>query len=130
MSHRTAHDVLKKAFEVADLNSHLATHSLRKSFAQRKPYGRTGDIFPVQEMLGHQSVATTQKYLGVNYASVQEAVEEMSLDAGYPQASDILGGSLKKEADATLFLEPTLRGYDLSKLRDEEPTVTEIVKIG
>ncbi|MCY4552151.1 MAG: tyrosine-type recombinase/integrase, partial [Candidatus Poribacteria bacterium] len=64
MSRRTAHDVLKSAFEAAGLNGHLATHSLRKSFAQRL-YDRTGDIFAVQEMLGHQNVATTQKYLGV-----------------------------------------------------------------
>ena len=32
MSRRTAHDVLKTAFETAGLNGHLATHSLRKSF--------------------------------------------------------------------------------------------------
>ena len=76
MSRRTAHDVLKAAFEAAGLNGHLATHSLRKSFAQRL-YDRTGDIFAVQEMLGHASVATTQKYLGVNYASVREALEKM-----------------------------------------------------
>ena len=30
MSRRTAHDVLKNAFEAAGLNGHLATHSLRK----------------------------------------------------------------------------------------------------
>ena len=36
--------------------------------------------------------------------------------------------SLKKEADATLFLELALRGYDLSKLHDDEMTA-EIVKI-
>ena len=78
MSRRTAHDVLKMAFEAAGLNGHLATHSLRKSFAQRL-YERTGDIFAVQEMLGHASVATTQKYLGVNYASVREALEKMTV---------------------------------------------------
>lgn len=78
MSRRTAHDVLKTAFERAGLNGHLATHSLRKSFAQRL-YDRTGDIFVVQEMLGHRSVATTQKYLGVNYASVRQAIEEIAV---------------------------------------------------
>ena len=36
---------------------------------------------------------------------------------------------LKNTADETLFLELALRGYDLSKLRDE-PTTAEIVKIG
>ena len=127
MSRRTAHDVLKSAFEAAGLNGKLATHSLRKSFAQRL-YDRTSDIFAVQEMLGHKDVVTTQKYLGVNYASVRNALEEMSLD-GELHRIGILGSSLKKEADATLFLELALRGYDLSKLRDNE-TTAEIVKIG
>ena len=40
----------------------------------------------------------------------------------------LLGSSLKKEADETLFLELALRGYDLSKLRDES-TLAEIIKI-
>ena len=127
MSRRTAHDVLKIAFEAAGLNGHLATHSLRKSFAQRL-YDKTGDIFAVQEMLGHKSVATTQKYLGVNYTSVREAVEEMSLESEL-NINGLLGSSLKKEKDETLFLELALRGYDLSNLRDEE-TTTEIIKIG
>ena len=80
LSRRNAHDVLKMAFEAAGKpNGHIATHSLRKSFAQRKPYEQTGDIFAVQEMLGHRSVATTQKYLGVNYASVRDALEQISV---------------------------------------------------
>lgn len=129
MSRRTAHDVLKSAFETAGLNGHLATHSLRKSFAQRL-YEKTGDIFAVQEMLGHQSVATTQNYLGVNYASVREAVEEMAL-ASELDINSLLGGSLKKVADATLFLELVRRGYDLSKpLREDDEATAEIVKIG
>ena len=41
----------------------------------------------------------------------------------------LLSGSLEKEADETLFLELVLRGYNLSKLRDEE-TTAEIMKIG
>ena len=126
MSRRTAHDVLKVAFEAAGLNGHLATHSLRKSFAQRL-YDRTGDIFAVQEMLGHKSVTTTQKYLGVNYTSVREAVEEMSLESE-KHINGLLGSSLKKEADEALFLELALRGYDLSSLQDND-TTAEIVKI-
>ena len=80
MSRRTAHNVLKDAFMSAGLNGHLATHSLRKSFAQRL-YDRTGDIFAVQEMLGHRNVSTTQKYLGVNYAEIRSAVEEMAVES-------------------------------------------------
>lgn len=45
-----------------------------------------------------------------------------------PLKMPLLGMSLKKEADETLFLELALRGYDLSRLRDEEATA-EILKI-
>ena len=110
MSRRTAHDVLKSAFEAAGLNGHLATHSLRKSFAQRL-YDHTGDIFAGQEMLGHKSV------------------EEMSLESEL-HINGILGSSLKKETDATLFLELARRGCDLSRLRENTKATAEIVKIG
>ena len=43
----------------------------------------------------------------------------------------LLGSSLKSTADETLFLELALRGYDLSRLRENTETDThaEIVKI-
>ena len=125
MTRRAAHNVLKAAFVAAGLNGHLATHSLRKSFAQRL-YEQTGDVFVVQEMLGHKSISTTQKYLGVNYANVRDALQKMSLDSELHE-SGLLGTSLKTTADETLFLELALRGYDLSRLRDEEATA-EIIK--
>ena len=83
LDRRMAHEALKKAFEAAGLNGKLATHSMRKSFAQRL-YDRTGDIFAVQEVLGHKNVATTQKYLGVNYKSLKEAVEEIAFSREEP----------------------------------------------
>ena len=90
----------------------------------------SNDIYLVQELLGHKNVATTQKYLGVNYADEREAVEGMALGAE-PYRTHLLSGSLKSEADETLFLELALRGYDLSKpLREETETTAEIVKIG
>ena len=49
--------------------------------------------------------------------------------------SNLLGTSLKSTKDETLFLELALRGYDLSRLRDDTepdtpPAEAEIVKIG
>ena len=87
--------------------------------------------FAVQEMLGHKAVSTTQKYLGVNYANIKEAVEQMAV-SGELHISGLLGSSLKKEADETLFLELALRGYDLSRLRgnNETEAPAEIIKIG
>ena len=146
MNRQTAHEMLKKAFLGAGLNGKLATHSLRKSFAQRV-YEESGDIYLVQELLGHRNVSTTQKYIGVNYATARETVEAIALEtkasssaeahhhddsdratSDEPDRIAFLSGSLKKEADETLFLELALRGYDLSKLRDEK-TTAEIIKI-
>lgn len=78
MTRRNAHDILKSAFERAGLNGNLATHSMRKSYAQRL-YHETHDIYAVKEMLGHKSVATTQAYLGTDYDAVRRASEAMSL---------------------------------------------------
>ena len=101
MNRQTAHEMLKKAFEDAGLNGKLATHSLRKSFAQRL-YEESGDIYLVQELLGHRNVATTQNYLGVNYATAKQACESMAVDS-QPYRTAFLSGSLKLEADETLF---------------------------
>ena len=79
MNKQTAHEMLKHAFQKARLNGKLATHSLRKSFAQRL-YEESSAIYLVQELLGHRNVATTQKYIGVNYATARVAVEAMALN--------------------------------------------------
>ena len=118
MSRRAAHDVLKHAFEAAGLNGKLASHSLRKSFAQRL-YDRTGDIYAVQEMLGHKNIATTQKYLGVNYQNVRQAVEAMAVSTEL-HITNLLGSSIRATSDEALFLELAMRGYDLTQLKESE----------
>ena len=134
MNRQTAHEMLKKAFEDAGLNGKLATHSLRKSFAQRV-YEQSGDIYLVQELLDHRSVSTTQNYIGMNYATAREAVEGMALGCEpyrrtkTSESFQFLGGELKETQDATLFLELALRGYDLSSLRENDTEKGEIVKI-
>ena len=127
MHRQTAHQMLKKAFIAAGLNGKIATHSLRKSFAQRV-YEQSGDIYLVKELLGHRNVATTQQYLGVNYADARDAVEAISLDAESYRIHKMYN-SLKNTDDQALILELTRRGYDLSRRRDNE-TTAEIVKIG
>ena len=88
----------------------------------------------MQELLGHRNVSTTQKYIGVNYATARETVEAIALSSKRDRTDLLsrsfrfLGGELKATADETLFLELALRGYDLSKLREDEPT-PQIVKI-
>jgi site-specific recombinase XerD len=73
-----AHKILEAAFTTAGLNGKLATHSMRKSYAQRM-YDALGDIYAVKEVLGHQSVETTQKYLGVSYQKLQRASDTIAV---------------------------------------------------
>ena len=110
MQRQAADKMLRIVFENAGLNGKLATHSLRKSFAQRL-YDQTGDIFAVQQMLGHKSVATTQDYLGVNYRSVRDAVEAMAVANIDKQDTT----PLYKASDDQLMAAMVNRGYKVSK---------------
>ena len=124
---QTAHAILKDAFMEAGLNGHIATHSLRKSFAQRL-YDKTGDIYLVQELLGHRNISTTQKYLGVNYADAKAAVEAIALITESDR-NHLLYNSLKTIDDETLITELQGRGYNLD-IPQENKKTAEIVKIG
>ena len=126
MNRQTAHDMLKTAFIEAGLNGHIATHSLRKSFAQRL-YDKTGDIYMVQELLGHRNISTTQKYLGVNYADAKAAVESIALITESDRTT-LSSRSLEDIDDETLQCELTRRGYNVTKRRENE-TTAEIVNI-
>ena len=129
MHRQTAHQMLKKAFIAAGLNGKIATHSLRKSFAQRV-YEQSGDIYLVKELLGHRNVATTQQYLGVNYADARDAVEAISLDSeSYRRVK--MYNSLKKTDDETLISELVYRGYQItSTSRENTNKPANVVKIG
>ena len=127
MHRQTAHAILKTAFMEAGLNGHIATHSLRKSFAQRL-YDKTGDIYLVQELLGHRNISTTQKYLGVNYADAKAAVEAIALITESDRMT-LLYNSITDITDETLIAELRKRGYTLD-IPQENKTTAEIVKIG
>ena len=127
MHRQTAHAILKEAFIAAGLNGKLATHSLRKSFAQRV-YNKSGDIYLVQELLGHRNISTTQNYLGVNYADARAAVESIALITESDRIH-LLYDSLKTIDDEILITELEKRGHNLSSPR-ENKTTAEIVKIG
>ena len=126
MNRQTAHELLKNAFEKAGLNGKLATHSLRKSFAQRV-YEHSGDIYLVQELLGHKNVSTTQKYIGVNYATAKETVAAIAL-GHEPDRIALLSRSMKNITDAQLLNELARRGYRLTS-RHQKQITAEIVKI-
>ena len=124
---QTAHAILKNAFMEAGLNGHIATHSLRKSFAQRL-YDKTSDIYMVQELLGHRNISTTQKYLGVNYADAKAAVEAIALITE-SDSLPLLYNSITDITDETLIAELRKRGYNLDSPIENKKTA-EIVKLG
>lgn len=121
---QTAHEALKTAFMQAGLNGKVASHSLRKTFAQRC-YDHSADIYLVQELLGHKHVATTQKYIGVNYKTARETVEAIALESE-PDRSYISSRSIQKATDEALLLELAIRGYNLQNLQQTKPRKSTI----
>lgn len=111
LTRRSADRILNDAFKRAGLNGKLGTHTLRKSYAQRL-YETSGDVYVVKEMLGHQSIDNTQKYLGVNYVSVREASELMAQVSTASQRMT----TLCQATDEQLILELVRRGHAISQL--------------
>lgn len=102
-----AHKILEAAFTKAGLNGKLATHSMRKSYAQRM-YDAMGDIYAVKEVLGHQSVETTKKYLGVSYQKLQRASDQIAVLK--VNKTTLLYHSLSEIPDDTILIIALKRG--------------------
>lgn len=111
LSRSQAHRILEEAFQRAGLNGKLATHSLRKTFAQRI-YDASGDIFLVKELLGHKSVETTKQYLGVSYLRLQQATQAIELH----NRSVISLHSIKDLSTGDMLTELMTRGLDVSSI--------------
>ena len=110
MQRQSAHEILKKAFEKSGVNGKLATHSLRKTYAQRL-YNKSGDIYVVKEMLGHQSVTSTEAYLGVNYEKVRAASEAICL---LSENGSTPSNHLHTATDEALLFELARRGHKVT----------------
>ena len=61
-------------------------------------------------MLGHKNVATTQEYLGVNYANVREAVEQMAFGR---KITEVGKSDVKSASTETLLTELEQRGVSI-----------------
>lgn len=126
ISRTQAHRVLKEAFEKAGLNGKLATHSLRKTYAQRM-YDATDDIYLVKEALGHKSVDTTQQYLGISYAKFQKASESIELN----RRGETLH-SAEEISTSEMIVELSSRGIDMrsaiEQIKEEKQKKAKIVK--
>lgn len=69
-----ASKVLKKAFNKAQLNGKVSTHSMRKSFANKVHAALGENIFKTQQALGHKNVSSTAHYLNFRQSEIDEAI--------------------------------------------------------
>ena len=75
-----AHRILSAAFERAGIfgpAGELGTHTMRKTFASKMWEAHDGNIWKVQNAMGHASPASTVAYLSFNEEDQREAIESV-----------------------------------------------------
>lgn len=69
--------ILKEAVDANELTGKIATHSMRKTFADRVYEALGKDIFRTQKALGHKNINSTVQYLSFKEADIDAAVMAM-----------------------------------------------------
>ena len=77
MTRVQAHRILREAYATAEIHGahgELGTHTMRKTFASKMWEAHDGNIWKVQNALGHASPASTVAYLSFNDEEQHDAV--------------------------------------------------------
>jgi len=69
-----AWSLLKSAFESLGMTGKLATHSMRKTFADRVYSKLNYDLVKTQRAMGHRSIQSTISYLSFKEEEVEQAI--------------------------------------------------------
>ena len=70
--------MLHKVFNDCRIQGKVSTHSMRKTFATRL-YEATNCLYTVKEILGHSSIDMTQRYIGMTYTKLHNAVNLINI---------------------------------------------------
>jgi integrase/recombinase XerD len=73
---RQADRILRRIFSENGLTGNLATHTMRKTFATRLN-NKGVNLRVIQELLGHSSLAVTEKYLRIDAGDLRDAVDRL-----------------------------------------------------
>jgi len=71
------HRILQDAVQKNGFVGKVATHSMRKTFADRVHKALGNDLFRTQKALGHKNINSTVQYLSYKEADIEEAILKM-----------------------------------------------------
>ncbi len=82
MSSRSIRRILKMRLLNAGLSLDASPHSFRHSFATHMLHGGA-DLRSIQEMMGHSSLSTTQRYTKVDLAKLMDVYDKAHPRSGF-----------------------------------------------
>jgi len=77
ITRQRAWQLIKELFELCEIYGKVATHTLRKTFAQEMYVLLKGKLEKIQIALGHKSITSTIAYLSFNQVDIDNAVMEV-----------------------------------------------------